>query len=142
MSSLSNRNTNNTRSVILAFSSLASSLKIYSILKPLIRGVLLFKLIWWSISLIPLIKSSASKRRALLAMSILLDGEIISPYSCYTKKGLVYITILKFFGRQSFSYTKYTKLSTYVLYDVHSVFLISIYFLLVLLVFKVFDFLN
>ena len=45
VSSLSNRNTNNTRSVILAFSFLTLSLKIYSILKSLIRGVLLFKLI-------------------------------------------------------------------------------------------------
>ena len=45
MSSLSNYNTNNTKSITLAPSSLALSLKIYSILKSLIRGMLLPKLI-------------------------------------------------------------------------------------------------
>ena len=41
----------------------------------------------------PPIRLFMSKRRALLAISISLNGEIISPYSYYTKKGLVYITI-------------------------------------------------
>ena len=72
-------------------------------------------------SLIPPIRSSASKRRALLAISISLNKEIISSYSYYTKKGLVYIIITKPFGRQPFSYTKYTKLNTYILCDVRSV---------------------
>ena len=45
MSSLSNRNINNTRSGTLTPSFLALSLKIHSILKFLIRGVLLSKLI-------------------------------------------------------------------------------------------------
>ena len=118
MSSLSNHNTNNTRSVTLAPSSLALSLKIYFILKSLIRGVLLSKLIWWPISLIPFIRSSASKYCTLLAASISLNGEIISPYSYYTKKGLVYIIITNPFSRQPFSYTECTKLNTYILYDV------------------------
>ena len=121
MSSLSNYNTNNTRFVTLALSSLASFLKIYSILKSLIRGVLLPKLIWWLISLIPLIRSTVFKRYALLATSISLDGEIISPYSCYTRKGLVYITIIDSFGRQPSFYTECTKLNTCVLSNTRSV---------------------
>ena len=40
-----------------------------------------------------------SKRRTLPAISISLGGEIISPYSRYIKKGLVYITIIKLFSR-------------------------------------------
>ena len=60
----------------------------------------------------PFIKSSASKCRALLAISISLDGEIISPYSYYTKKGLVYIIIADPFSYQPFSYIKCTKLNT------------------------------
>ena len=47
----------------------------------------------------PLIRSFAFKRWALLAISISLDGEIISPYSYYAKKGLVYIIIIDFFSR-------------------------------------------
>ena len=46
----------------------------------------------------PPIRSLASVRRVLLAASISLDGEIISPYSHYTKKGLVYIMITAFSG--------------------------------------------
>ena len=46
----------------------------------------------------PPIRSSVFKRRALLTTSISLDGEIISPYSYYTKKGLVYIVIIKPFS--------------------------------------------
>jgi hypothetical protein len=42
----------------------------------------------------PFIRSLASMCYVLLAISIFLDGEIISPYSCYAKKGLVYITII------------------------------------------------
>ena len=50
-------------------------------------------------SLIPPIRFFTSKRHALLAESISLDGEIISPYSRYTKKGLMYIIIINPFGR-------------------------------------------
>ena len=46
----------------------------------------------------PFIRSLASMRYVLLAASISLDGEIMSFYSYYTKKGLVYITITASFG--------------------------------------------
>ena len=60
----------------------------------------------------PLIRSSVSKRYTLLTASISLDGEIMSPYSYYIKKGLVYIIIINPFSRQPFSYIKCTKLNT------------------------------
>ena len=44
----------------------------------------------------PFIKSLAFIYYILLAISISLNGEIISPYSHYTKKGLVYIAIIAF----------------------------------------------
>ena len=72
-------------------------------------------------SLIPFIKLSISKHRALLATSISLNKEIISPYSYYIKKGLVYIIITDSFNRQSSSYTKCTKLNTYILYNMRLV---------------------
>ena len=46
----------------------------------------------------PPIRSLASVYCVLLATFISLDGEIISPYSYYAKKGLVYITITAFFS--------------------------------------------
>ena len=42
----------------------------------------------------PPIRSTALKRRALLVASISFNKEIISPYSRYIKKGLVYIIII------------------------------------------------
>ena len=72
-------------------------------------------------SLIPLIRFFMSKRYALLAISISLDREIINPYSYYTKKGLVYITIIDLFSCQPSSYTECTKLNTCVLYNVRLV---------------------
>ena len=69
----------------------------------------------------PFIRSSASKHCTLLTISISLDGKIISPYSYYTKKGLVYIIIIDLFSRQPSSYTKYTKLNTCILCDIRSV---------------------
>ena len=69
----------------------------------------------------PLIRSLASKRRALLTASISLDGKIISPYLCYIKKGLVYIAIIFPFSYQPFSCSKYTKANTYSLYNIQSV---------------------
>ena len=45
----------------------------------------------------PFIRSSASKRRALLTTSISLNGEIISPR--YAKKGLVYVAIISLSSR-------------------------------------------
>ena len=69
----------------------------------------------------PFIRLSASKRCTLLATSISLNGEIISPYSYYMKKGLVYIAIINPFSRQPSSYTKYTKSNTYMLYNMRLV---------------------
>ena len=42
----------------------------------------------------PFIRFLASVYYILLATSISLNSEIMSPYSYYTKKGLVYITII------------------------------------------------
>ena len=47
----------------------------------------------------PPIRLFISKRRTLLAASISLNKEIISPCSHYIKKGLVYITITDRFSR-------------------------------------------
>ena len=69
----------------------------------------------------PPIRLSISKRCTLLATSISLNREIISPYSYYAKKGLVYITIIDPFSRQPFSYIKYTKLNTCMLYNMRLV---------------------
>ena len=69
----------------------------------------------------PFIRFSISKRYTLLTISISLNKEIISPYSHYIKKGLVYIIIINPFSRQPSSYTKYTKLNTYILYNIRSV---------------------
>ena len=46
----------------------------------------------------PLIRSSIFKRCALLAVSISLNKEIISPYSYYTKKGSVCVIIADLFN--------------------------------------------
>ena len=60
----------------------------------------------------PLIRSLASIRCVLLAVSISLNGEIMSPYSHYAKKGLVYIAIIALFSHQPSSYSKCTKANT------------------------------
>ena len=112
MSSFSNYNTNNIKSVTLAPFFLALFLKIHSILKFLIRGVLLPKLIRWLISLIPLIRSSVFKRLAYyfkLVAIILLLSEIMPAYLHYTKKGLVCIIIIALFSCQLSSYAKCIK---------------------------------
>ena len=70
----------------------------------------------------PFIRSLVSVRHILLAASISLNGEIMSPYSYYAKKGLVYITIITPFSCQPSSYSKYTKANTYSLYNIRSVF--------------------
>ena len=46
----------------------------------------------------PSIRSSVSACLVLLAAFISLNREIISPYSYYAKKGLVYIIITAFLG--------------------------------------------
>ena len=121
MSSLSNRNANNTRFVTLTPSSLTLFLKVQFILKSVIKGVLLPELIWWPISLIPLIKFLASECRLRLVSLILFLGEIMPSYSCYVEKRLFYITILVSFSCQPSFYTKYTKLNIYLSCDVRLV---------------------
>ena len=69
----------------------------------------------------PPIRSSVSKRYTLLAVFISLNGEIISPYFYYAKKGLIYIIIIDPPSRQFFFCTKCTKLNTYILCDVRLV---------------------
>ena len=63
----------------------------------------------------PFIRSLVSIYYILLAISISLNGEIMSPYSYYMKKGLVYIAIIAFFSRQPSSCFKCTKANTYFL---------------------------
>ena len=69
----------------------------------------------------PPIRFLASVCRVLLAASISLDSEIMSPCSYYAKKGLVYIIITAPSGRQPSSYSKCTKANTRSLYNVRSV---------------------
>ena len=63
----------------------------------------------------PPIRSSASIYRTLLAISISLNSEIMSPYSYYIKRGLVCITIIDLSSYQPSSYLKYTKANTHLL---------------------------
>ena len=70
----------------------------------------------------PPIRSLASVYYILLAASIFLNSEIMSPYSYYIKKGLVYIAIITPFSRQPSFYSKCIKANTYSLYDVYLVF--------------------
>ena len=110
------------RSVTLAPSSISLSLK-NLISKSSIRGVLCPISIWWpSLFLIPPIRSLASVCHILLAVSISLDSEIISPCSRYTKKGLVCIVIIAFSGHQPSSCFKCIKANTRSLCDVRLVF--------------------
>jgi hypothetical protein len=69
----------------------------------------------------PLIRFSASMCHVLLATSISLNSEIISPCSHYMKKGLAYITITDLFSCQPSSYLKYTKANIYSLCNMRSV---------------------
>ena len=69
----------------------------------------------------PFIRSLASIYDILLAISISLDSKIMSPYSYYIKKGLVYITITAPFNYQPSSYFKCTKANTYSLCNIHLV---------------------
>ena len=63
----------------------------------------------------PPIRLFTSKYYTLLTASISLNKEIMSPYSRYTKKGLVYIIIIDFSSRQFSFCAKYTKLNIYAL---------------------------
>ena len=68
----------------------------------------------------PLIRSLASERRTYIIAVILLLSEIMSTYSCYIKKKLVYIAIIALFSRQPSSYIKYTKSNMYLSYNIKS----------------------
>ena len=69
----------------------------------------------------PFIRSLASIYYILLAVFISLNSEIMSPYSYYTKKGLVYITITALFSHQPSSCFKCIKANTYSLYNMYLV---------------------
>jgi hypothetical protein len=55
------------------------------------------------------IKFTAFKRHVLFTISISLNREIISPYSRYMKKGLVYIILIVLFSCQPSFCLKCTK---------------------------------
>jgi hypothetical protein len=59
----------------------------------------------------PFIRFTASKHCTLFTTSISLNREIISPYSYYAKKGLVYIALISPFNYQPFSCLEYTKIN-------------------------------
>ena len=69
----------------------------------------------------PFIRSLASIYYILLTASISLDGEIMSSYSYYTKKGLVYIVIINPFSYQPSFCLKYIKANICLLCNVHLV---------------------
>ena len=69
----------------------------------------------------PPIRSTISKYCTLFTIFISLNREIISPYSYYIKKGLIYVIIINPFNYQPSFCIKCTKLNTYMLYNVHSV---------------------
>jgi hypothetical protein len=60
----------------------------------------------------PPIRSTALERCTLFIISISLNGEIMSPCSCYIKKGLVCIIFISPSGCQPSSYLKCTKVNT------------------------------
>ena len=69
----------------------------------------------------PPIRSSASKRRARIVLTILSLSEIMPSCSRCIKKKLVYITIASPSGRQPSSYTKCTKENIRSSYNVRSI---------------------
>ena len=72
-------------------------------------------------SLMPPIRSTASKRRTRIVSTILSLGEVIPTYSYYAEKKLVYIAIASPSSRQPSSYAKYTKVNMRSSYNVYSV---------------------
>ena len=69
----------------------------------------------------PFIRLFTLERCTLFIASISFNREIISPYSYYAKKGLVYIIIISPFSCQLSFYSKYTKANTRLLCDVRLV---------------------
>jgi hypothetical protein len=124
LNSLVINTTSISRSVTLTPFSLALSLKILSISKSLIRGVLCPNLTYWLLFLMPPIRSLIFKylaRRSKLVAVIFLFSEIMPSCSCYMEKGLVYIVIAALFSRQLSSCFKYTKLNMHSSCNVHSI---------------------
>ena len=70
----------------------------------------------------PLIRSSASKRRTYIIAVILSLSKIMPTCSCYVLKGLVYIAIIAPLSCQPSSYTKCIKLNMYLSCNIRSVF--------------------
>ena len=69
----------------------------------------------------PPIRFSASKRRTHVVAVILLLSKIMPTYSRCVLKGLVYIIIIAFLGRQPSSYTKCIKLNIRLSYNIRLV---------------------
>ena len=74
--------------------------------------------------IIPKAISSSSlylQHYAYIVALILLTRIIIGPYSCYSKKGLIYVTIIAPSSYQPSSYSKCTKSNICSYYDIYSV---------------------
>ena len=69
----------------------------------------------------PAVRLIAFEYYTLLISSIILNSEIMSPYSYYIKKGLVCVVIAEPSNYQPSSYSKCIKLNTRVLYNVRLV---------------------
>jgi hypothetical protein len=69
----------------------------------------------------PFIRSLVFKYHTLLMASILLNSEIMNPYSYYIKKGLVYIAFISPSRHQPFFYLEYTKANTQLFYNIYSI---------------------
>ena len=71
----------------------------------------------------PPIRFFAFKRYTLLTTFIFFNKKMMSPYSRYIKKGLIYIIIISLFSCQPSFYFKYIKTNTRLLCDICLVFL-------------------
>jgi hypothetical protein len=69
----------------------------------------------------PPIRFTTFKRYMLFTISISLNKEIISPYSYYIKKGLVYIAFISPSRHQPSFYLECTKVNTQLFYNIHFV---------------------
>ena len=106
-SCLSNWHTSITSSITLSPSSLSSTLKISSLSRSSIRGIVSSNLIWCSLSLMPPLL--ASIYYTVLIALILSISKVIPSYSYCIKKGLVCVTIIALSGRQPLSYAECIK---------------------------------
>ena len=118
VSIISSYNTSPIRSIILSPSLLFLSLKISYISKSLIKGVILSCLIWYLLLFIHPVRFTAFRRYNKLILLIFSINKIMLSYSCYIKKGLLYIVIISPFSFQLLSYAKYTKINIYFSYNI------------------------